>query len=233
LVTVAAIQNAVAAWMLQNGKGNPIWRWYPERENLDFAAACHGFLLTETEILELRGVLNAEFSEKATFEWQSGFLNLHFRPNFWTKMLDEGLQDPQSLLNFLQIDPAVNTQLRLWPYRWLVSIHEASILANLPGWESSDLMNYAPQPHEIRWMKQMLALPSLLQQKGDLDRKRTDIMKGLTTILQQMWKDPILTPLNMNASAFRQRLLRLILIVATAIGEPLSQAPKDAIGILE
>ena len=219
--------------MHTNGKGNPTWKWYPERENLDLAAACHGFLLTEAEISGLLAGLKSEFSENATIDWQNGFLNLRFNPNFWVRMEEECLQVPQSFISFLQIDPTVNAQVRLWPYRWLVSLHEAAVLANLPDGESADAHNYAPSSQEIKWLKQVVALPSLLQQKGDLDRKRTDIMKGLTTVIQQMWKEPILTPLNMNASAFRQRLLKLILIVATAIGEPLSQAPKDAIGILE
>ncbi|MEY3442388.1 MAG: hypothetical protein RLZZ519_669 [Bacteroidota bacterium] len=215
------------------GKGLPTWKWYPERENLDLAAACHAFSLSDTESRELVDQLRLQFAEKATIEWQAGFLNIRFSSSVYAEMVVEWAENPKALVEYQQIGPEINEEVRLWPYRWLVSLHEADVLANLPEWKAKEVQNYLPSREEIKMVKQMLQLPGLLQQKGELRRKRTDVMQGLTLIIQQLWKQPILTPLDPAGSAFRQALLRLVLATAKAIGDPLAQSPKDAIGIMD
>jgi hypothetical protein len=210
-----------------------MWRWYPERENLDFAASMHAFGLSDSAAEGLLHILKKEFPVDVTIAWQAGFLNVRLAPNTFAAMVGDWSAEPQQLLAFLQVPLDLNAEIRLWPYRWLVILHEAAVLAHLPGWNDAKSDSYVPEPEEIKLVKQLLALPSLLQQKGELRRKRTDIMQGLTVIIQQLWKYPILTPANPSASSFRQALLKLVLAMATAVGDPLLQAPKDAIGILD
>jgi hypothetical protein len=233
LVAVAAIQDFVAAFLEREGKGLPVWRWYPEHDSHDLAAPFQAFSLSESQQETLVTDLNARFPEVAAFKWASGFLNIRFHPQVWADFVVEWSSNLPDFIHFLQIPPDLNAETRLWPYRWLVSLHEAAVLAALPGWEGGLGSGYRPNAEELVLLKQLLALPGILQQKGERNRKRTDILQGLTTTIQQLWKNPILTPTDTEGSAFRQGLLRMVLAVATAVGDPLSQSPKDAIGIMQ
>lgn len=208
-----------------------VWKWYPHREDLDMAVALHAYLGAELDSEMVSQQLAAAFPNIFSVSVQKGFLNFKFAPSVWAGFVQNWAEDidrfSQQLLNV----PNLDSEKRIWPYRWLLTVHTAHVLAHLEGWASHHIV-YEPAQEELAMLKQMMAFPGILQQKGECLRKRTEIMQTIVMILQQLWKAPILTPVDLPGSAFRQGFLRLLIAVAEAVGSPLSQAPSEGIMVL-
>lgn len=211
--------------------GQPVfWRWHPERDDLDLAASLQPYGLTDQERAELCLELRSKFTALERVSFEAGFLNLRFASNAWAGFLDEWCGSAEAFLELLKLPIEGHTAVPQWPYRWLLIIHEAQVLASLEGWNASNFLEYRPSGETLSMLKQVLALRGLLPSAGAHPQRRTMMMQTLVHVLQGLWKAPILTPVDPEGSHFRQGILRLVLLAAHAIGRPMEQLPKDAIG---
>ncbi|MFM2375744.1 MAG: hypothetical protein RLZZ165_841, partial [Bacteroidota bacterium] len=191
---IGAVQDYVRDWLAGRGLQPVVWRWDAHRPGTDMAASLHSQPVSESGKHALADALRTRFPGVESASWKGGFLNIQFSAAAWRTMARQWADHPEDFISFLRLPSAVGHEFIQWPYRWLLALHEAHVLARLPGWRPP-----APDTHgmggpEILLLRRLLGLPAILDKENDPLRNRIEAMQMLVGMVRHLWRQPILLP---------------------------------------
>jgi hypothetical protein len=191
---------------------------------VDYAVPMQALRLSSTQETLLIAAMQAQMPDLEAIFWEHGFLNLRFSQALWLALWMHWCHEPASFLAAAEIPNDLGDIPIMWRYRLLKTFHQSAVIAEVEGWQQVDMSDYLPSTSELQMLKSLLGLGGVLHQKSELAQKRLQMMTQIQEQIALLWQNPILTPTDLQGSAWRQGVLRLALKTAEAIGDPQTQS---------